>query len=72
MEVFNDAEMVDTADEFLESSLNVSETARKLYLHRNTLIYRLDKIEKETGLNIRRFSDAITFRLISLLSKLVR
>ncbi len=72
MEVFNDTEMVDTAEEFLESSLNVSETARKLYLHRNTLIYRLDKIEKETGLNIRRFSDAITFRLISLLSKLAR
>ena len=44
----------------------------KLYLHRNTLIYRLDKIEKATGLNIRKFSDAITFRLITILSRLVK
>jgi carbohydrate diacid regulator len=71
-EIFADKEMTITAEEFLDSSLNVSETARKLYLHRNTLIYRLDKIEKETGLNIRKFSDAITFRLITILSKLAR
>lgn len=71
-EIFNDEEMTNTAEEFLENSLNVSETSRKLYLHRNTLIYRLDKIEKETGLNLRKFSDAVTFRLITVLSKLVR
>ena len=71
-EIFNDDEMTNTAEEFLENSLNVSETARKLYLHRNTLTYRLDKIEKATGLNIRKFSDAVTFRLITILSKLVR
>ena len=71
-EVFSDKDMISTAEEFLESSLNVSETARKLYLHRNTLIYRLDKIEKETGLNIRKFSDAITFRLITVLYKMTR
>ena len=71
-EIFSDPEMVSTAEEFLENSLNVSETSRKLYLHRNTLIYRLDKIEKATGLNIRKFSDAVTFRLITVLSKLVR
>lgn len=71
-EVFEDAEMINTAEEFLENSLNVSETARKLYLHRNTLTYRLDKIEKATGLNIRKFSDAVTFRLITILSRLVR
>lgn len=71
-EIFTDPEMVSTAEEFLENSLNVSETSRKLYLHRNTLIYRLDKIEKATGLNIRKFSDAVTFRLITVLSKLVR
>ncbi len=71
-EIFSDEEMVITAEEFLENSLNISETSRKLYLHRNTLIYRLDKIEKETGLNIRKFSDAVTFRLITILSKLVR
>lgn len=72
LNVFTDKEMVNTADEFLENSLNVSETSRKLYLHRNTLIYRLDKIEKETGLNIRKFSDAITFRIITVLVKLVK
>jgi carbohydrate diacid regulator len=71
-EIFADPEMVATAEEFLENSLNVSETARKLYLHRNTLIYRLDKIERATGLNIRKFSDSVTFRLITMLSKIVR
>lgn len=71
-EIFSDKEMTVTAEEFLDNSLNVSETARKLYLHRNTLIYRLDKIEKETGLNIRKFSDAITFRLITILLKTLR
>ncbi len=71
-EIFLDAEMIETADEFLENSLNMSETSRKLYLHRNTLAYRLDKIEKATGLNIRKFPDAVTFRLITILSKLVK
>ncbi len=71
-EIFEDAEMVETAEEFLNNSLNTSETSRKLFLHRNTLTYRLDKIERATGLNIRKFSDAITFRIITLLSKLVR
>lgn len=69
--VFNDEEMINTAEEFLENSLNVSETARNLFMHRNTLIYRLDKIEKETGLNIRNFSDAVTFRLITILHKVI-
>ena len=63
--------MVNTAEEFLENSLNVSETSRKLYMHRNTLMYRLDKIERVTGLNLRKFSDAVTFRLITILNKLV-
>lgn len=71
-EIFEDAEMVGTAEEFFENSLNVSETARKLYLHRNTLNYRLDKIEKATGLNIRKIPDAITFRMITVILKLVR
>jgi carbohydrate diacid regulator len=71
-EIFSDDEMLETAEEFLENSLNTSETSRKLYLHRNTLIYRLDKIERGTGLNIRKFSDAVTFRLITILSRLVK
>ena len=68
--VFFDEEMLNTAEEFLENSLTMSETSRKLYLHRNTLMYRLDKIERSTGLNIRKFSDAMTFRLITYLIKL--
>ncbi len=71
-DIFSDEEMTNTAEEFLENSLNISETSRNLYLHRNTLTYRLDKIEKESGLNIRKFSDAVTFRLITLLTKLVK
>ncbi len=67
--IFKDQEMVLTAEEFLENSLNVSETSRRMYIHRNTLNYRLDKIERETGLNIRRFSDALIFRLILILFK---
>lgn len=70
--IFSDSEMINTAEEFLENSLNVSETSRNLYMHRNTLMYRLDKIERATGLNIRKFSDAVTFRLITILYKLLK
>lgn len=69
--VFADEDLLNTAEEFLENNLNVSETARKLYMHRNTLTYRLDKIERATGLNIRNFSDAVTFRICNLLYKLL-
>ena len=71
-EIFEDSDMVNTAEGFFENGLNVSETSRKLYLHRNTLNYRLDKIEKSTGLNIRKIPDAITFRMITIILKLVR
>ena len=70
-QVFGDEDMLSTAEEFLDSSLNVSETSRKLFMHRNTLMYRLDKIEKLTGLNIKNFPDAVTFRLITILIKLM-
>lgn len=70
--VFDDKELVDTAEEFLENNLNVSESARKMFLHRNTLTYRLDKIKKSTGLDVRNFTDAVTFRLITLLRKLLK
>ena len=66
-----DQEMIATAEEFLNTSLNVSETSRNLYMHRNTLMYRLDKIERATGLDIRKFQDAMTFRLIMILHKLL-
>ena len=71
-EVFEDDDMLTTAEAFLQSSLNVSETSRNLYMHRNTLLYRLDKIEKATGLNIRQFSDAVSFRVLTVLYKLLK
>ncbi len=70
-EIFEDDEMLGTAEEFLRSSLNVSETSRNLYMHRNTLLYRLDKIEKATGLNIRSFSDAVSFRVLTVIHRLL-
>lgn len=70
-ELFADEELLDTAEAFLRNSLNVAETARSLYLHRNTLLYRLDKIEKCTGLNIRKFSDAVSFRILTILYRLI-
>ena len=70
-EIFENDEMLETAEEFLRSSLNVSETSRNLYMHRNTLLYRLDKIEKATGLNIRNFSDAVSFRVLTLIHRLL-
>lgn len=72
VEIFNDKEMIETADEFFKNDLNLSETARKLFLHRNTLTYRLDKIENLTGLDIRKFDDAVTFKSALILYNLNR
>ena len=58
-----DEETLVTINKFFENSLNVSETSRQLYIHRNTLVYRLDKIQKSTGLDLRIFEDAITFKI---------
>lgn len=58
-----DEETINTIDVFLENSLNVSETARQLYVHRNTLLYRLEKLQKLTGLDIRVFEDALTLKI---------
>ena len=58
-----DEETLSTINKFFENSLNVSETSRQLYIHRNTLVYRLDKLQKSTGLDLRIFEDAITFKI---------
>ena len=58
-----DEETLSTINKFFENSLNVSETSRQLYIHRNTLVYRLDKLQKSTGLDLRVFEDAITFKI---------
>ena len=58
-----DEETQITIHKFFENSLNVSETARQLYIHRNTLVYRIEKLQKETGLDIRNLDDALTFKI---------
>ena len=58
-----DEDTLDTINRFFENNLNVSETARKLYVHRNTLVYRLEKVKKITGLDLREFEDAILFKV---------
>ena len=64
-----DEETITTINKFFENSLNVSETSRQLYIHRNTLVYRLDKIQKLTGLDLRVFEDAITFKIALMVVK---
>ncbi|MCL2717423.1 MAG: helix-turn-helix domain-containing protein [Lachnospiraceae bacterium] len=58
-----DEEILTTVNKFFENSLNVSETSRQLFVHRNTLVYRIEKLEKSTGLDVRIFDDALTFKI---------
>ena len=58
-----DDETLMTINKFFENNLNVSETSRQLFVHRNTLVYRLEKLQKSTGLDIRVFDDALTFKI---------
>lgn len=67
-----DEETLVTIAKFFENSLNVSETSRQLFIHRNTLVYRLDKIEKITGLDLRTFDDAITFNIAMMVVKYMK
>ncbi len=64
-----DEETLQTIDKFFENNLNVSETSRQLFVHRNTLVYRLDKIERLTGLDLRKFDDAVVFKVAVLVRK---
>lgn len=61
-----DSETLLTISKFFENNLNGSETSRKLFVHRNTLVYRLDKVQKITGLDLRNFDDAVMFKLASM------
>lgn len=63
-----DGEMTKTVDVFLKSGLNITDAAKKLYIHRNTLVYRLDKIQKYTGYDIRNFNEAMVFRIAFLIN----
>ncbi len=64
-----DSETLMTIQKFFENNLNVSETSRNLFVHRNTLVYRLEKIKKITGLDLREFDDAIIFRVALMVKK---
>ncbi|MEE1113558.1 MAG: helix-turn-helix domain-containing protein [Eubacterium sp.] len=67
-----DEETLVTINKFFENNLNVSETSRQLYIHRNTLVYRLDKLQKSTGLDLRVFEDAITFKIALMVVKYMK
>lgn len=66
--LFNE-EMLQTIEMFFRKDLNLSDTARQLFIHRNTLVYRLDKVLRQTGLDLRRFDDAVTFKILYELKK---
>ena len=67
-----DEETLITINKFFDNNLNVSETSRQLYIHRNTLVYRLDKLQKSTGLDLRVFEDAITFKIALMVVKYMK
>ena len=67
-----DEETLTTINKFFENNLNVSETSRQLYIHRNTLVYRLDKLQRSTGLDLRIFDDAITFKIALMVVKYMK
>ena len=67
-----DHETLFTIQRFFENNLNVSETSRQLFIHRNTLVYRLDKIQKNTNLDLRNFEDAIAFKIALMVVKYMK
>ena len=69
-QILKNKELSRSAEEFLNCDLNVKFAAEKLFIHRNTLIYRLNKIEKEIGLDLRKFSDAVTYRMVCMMYKI--
>jgi DNA-binding PucR family transcriptional regulator len=69
VDVVRDKELLSTAEELFKCHLNISEAARKLYLHRNTLLYRIEKIKNLSGLDIKKFEEAVIFRTVITLYK---
>ena len=67
-----DDETLTTINKFFENNLNVSETSRQLFVHRNTLVYRIEKLQKSTGLDIRVFDDALTFKIALMVVNYMR
>ena len=64
--VMRDKELIECINAFFKNNLNISETSRNAFLHRNTLLYRIEKIHKITGLNIRNFEEAMSFKLLTI------
>lgn len=62
-----DEEIAATANTFLQNNLNIAETARQLHMHRNTLIYRINQVQKQTGLDLRSFEDAMQFKIAAMI-----
>lgn len=69
-DVVRDRELIDTAEELFRCHLNISEAARRLYLHRNTLLYRIEKIKNLTDIDIKKFEEAVIFRIVISIYKL--
>lgn len=67
-----DEETLNTINKFFENNLNVSETSRQLFVHRNTLVYRIEKLQKSTGLDLRSFDDALTFKIALMVVNYMR
>ena len=67
-----DEETLNTLNKFFENNLNISETARQLYVHRNTLVYRIERIQESTGLNLRSFDDALTFKIALMVANYMK
>ena len=65
--IFEHGDLMLTVDSFFKNGMNVSQTARQLYMHRNTLIYRLNKIQKTCGIDLRNFEMAVTFQILRVL-----
>ncbi len=69
LKILSDSELSESLNAFFENNLNISETSRNTFVHRNTLVYRLDKIEKLTGFDARKFEDAVCIRMFMWLKK---
>ncbi|MGN0362035.1 MAG: PucR family transcriptional regulator [Bilifractor sp.] len=67
-----DEEALTTIRQFFNNNLNISETARQLYIHRNTLVYRIEKLQKTTGLDIRKFDEAMTFKIAMMVNNYLK
>ena len=67
LSILEDEELISTAESFFENKLNIATTSDKIFMHRNTLVYRIEKIHRAIGLNIRDFDDAITLKILIIL-----